>query len=109
MAQLQNHLNGRNRITIQTVLLLLTQAQNILNRMIEVNVKSLDDFEWLGQMRYYFHDNKDISVEMVKSKLFYGFEYVGNKSKLIVTPMTDRCLRAIFVGLNNYFGLALQV
>lgn len=90
-------------------MILLAQAQNILNRLIEMNITTPDSFEWLGQMRYYFDDNTEIAVEMIKSKILYGFEYIGNKTRMVVTPLTDRCYRAMFVGLNNHFGLALQV
>lgn len=89
-------------------MILLIHAQNILNRLIEKNVDSLEHFEWLGQMRYYFDEYK-VEVKMLLSKLLYGFEYIGNKSRMVITPLTDRCYRTVFVALNQHFGLALQV
>lgn len=95
-------------MNFRTLLILLIQAQNILNRLIDNNVDSPDNFEWMGQMRYYFDENK-IEVKMLLSKLLYGFEYIGNKSRMVITPLTDRCYRTVFVALNQNFGLALQV
>lgn len=87
---------------------MLIQAQNILNRLIEKSVNSPDNFDWMGQMRYYFDENK-IKVKMLLSQLLYGFEYIGNKSRMVITPLTDRCYRTVFVALNQQFGLTLQV
>lgn len=97
-----------NRLNLRTLLILLIQAQNILNRLIEKNADSVEDFDWMGQMRYYITDNR-IVVKMLLAALNYGYEYCGNKSRMVVTPLTDRCYRIIFVALNHHFGLALQV
>ena len=105
---LRRNLSPGKRLNLRTLLILLIQAQNILNRLIEKNVDSLEHFEWLGQMRYYFDEYK-IEVKMLLSKLLYGFEYIGNKSRMVITPLTDRCYRTVFVALNQHFGLALQV
>lgn len=105
---LRNDITSGNRLNLRTLLILLIQAQNILNRLIEKNANSPDDFDWLGQMRYYFNENK-IEIKMLLSKLLYGFEYIGNKSRMVITPLTDRCYRAVFVALNQHFGMALQV
>lgn len=104
----QSDLAVGNRLKFRVLLILLIQAKNILNRLIEKNADSVDDFDWMGQMRYYITENQ-IDVKMLLSKLQYGFEYVGNKSRMVVTPLTDRCHRIIFVALNHHFGLALQV
>lgn len=105
---LRMDLSARNRLNHRTLLILLIQAQNILNRLIEKNATSIEDFDWMGQMRYYLNDTK-IHVKMLLSQLLYGFEYIGNKSRLVITPLTDRCYRTTFVALNQQFGLALQV
>lgn len=108
---LRSDLSVGNRLNFRTLLILLIQAQNILNRLIEKNADSVEDFDWMGQMRYYIDtaENK-IEVKMLQSlKLLYGYEYCGNKSRMVVTPLTDRCYRIIFVALNHHFGAALQV
>lgn len=104
---LRRNLPHGKRLNLRTLLILHIQAQNILNRLIEMNVDSLENFEWMGQIRYYFDENK-IEMKMLLSKVLYGFEYIGNKSRMVITPLNDRCYRSIFVAL-KHFGLALQV
>lgn len=105
---LRSDLSAGNRLNFRALLILLIQAQNILNRLIEKNADSVEDFDWMGQMRYYITEDK-ITVKMLLAVLHYGYEYCGNKSRMVVTPLTDRCYRIIFVALHHHFGLALQV
>lgn len=105
---LRKILSSAIRLNLRTLLLLLIQAQSILNRLIEKNAASPNDFDWIGQMRYYCKESI-IEVNMLSSSLFYGFEYIGNKNHMVITALTDRCYRCVFVALNQHFGVTLQV
>ena len=56
--------------------------------MIEVGVKNLNDFEWIQQLRYYWDD--ELLSRVVNSEFKYGYEYLGNSGRLVITPLTDR-------------------
>ena len=71
--------------------------------MIEKNVENVNGFEWLAQMRYYCQ-NEEITIQMVNTMRVYGYEYLGNQDRLVITPLTDRCYRTLMSALQMNLG-----
>ena len=88
-------------------------ARDIVEKLNNENVESTSSFFWQQQFRYYYDWNAletdligSCFVIQVNSKLNYGYEYLGATSRLVITPLTDRCWITITGALNIQLGAA---
>ena len=71
----------------------LLSARDVVSELKESGVSNAEDFEWISQLRYYYED-EEVMVRMITTTVPYGYEYLGNTGRLVITPLTDRCYRS---------------
>ena len=104
-------LNKMQRITLGAMVTLDVHGRDVLTMMGEMGVDSCLDFNWVAQLRLYYNPAQtdgmigpDLDLKMITAHVKYGWEYLGNSFRLVVTALTDRCYRTLMGAIQLTLG-----
>lgn len=95
------------RLSIGSLIVIEVHNRDVLAKLIQDQVTRINEFGWTSQVRYYNlveEDKFDITVNCISSEREYGFEYLGVSSRLVITPLTDRCYRTLMGAYQMVYG-----
>jgi len=93
------------RTLIGALIVLDVHARDVIGGLLRLEVESVHDFEWSRQLRYYWETEiNDCRVKQTNASFLYGYEYLGNNPRLVITPLTDKCYMTLTGALHLYYG-----
>ncbi|KAG7477961.1 hypothetical protein MATL_G00075170 [Megalops atlanticus] len=99
----RGQLSRMQRSVLSALIVIEVHAKDVAAKLVEEGVSSVNDFEWISQLRYYWARD-DLYVRAVNAEFLYGYEYLGNTGRLVITPLTDRCYLTLTGALHLKFG-----
>ncbi|XP_009304459.3 dynein axonemal heavy chain 1 [Danio rerio] len=98
----RGQLSKMQRAILSALIVIEVHAKDVAAKLVEEEVSSVNDFEWISQLRYYWRH--DLYIRAVNAEFLYGYEYLGNSGRLVITPLTDRCYLTLTGALHLKFG-----
>lgn len=89
---------------ISNIIAMLAHKRSLVQRLLEhaheweALKNPTDSFDWQCHVRYRREEEQQaLKVDILDAEFTYGFEYQGSSSRLVLSPLTDKC----FVGLTQ--------
>ena len=94
------------RLKIKALVLDLIHNIDVVEELIAARCNAPSDWAWSKQLRYYMRSRagEGCEVKIVDAPFDYTFEYQGNRSKLVHTPLTDKCYLTLSQGMRLGYG-----
>jgi len=108
-------LSKLQRKTLGALTTIDVHNRDVVAKMVDLGTREVADFEWMSQLRYYWEDAwkdgqavkkgmKTLVARIVNARCLYGYEYLGNTMRLVITALTDRCYRTMIGAVDLLYG-----
>ena len=96
------------KISVNALIVIDVHARDVVAKMVDKQINNVEAFEWIQQLRYYWildeHEIMNTYCKCVATVFPYGYEYLGNTGRLVITPLTDVCYITLMGALDLNLG-----
>ena len=103
MDLVRTKLSVQAKVTINALIVIDVHAKDIVEKLWRSNNSDISSFEWISQLRYYWAED-NCFVRCIQTNFPYGYEYLGNTLRLVITPLTDKCYMTLMGALKLNLG-----
>ncbi|KAH3745451.1 dynein heavy chain 10, axonemal [Pelomyxa schiedti] len=81
------------RSIINSLIIIGVHQEDVVESLVRGSIFSLSQFEWESQLRFYWDTSvEDVVIQQCSGVFHYGYEYLGLSGRLVITPLTERCI-----------------
>eukprot|EP00795_Rhopilema_esculentum_P016694 gene16694-8141_t len=102
---IRGNLSKLQRLKYVALVTIQVHERDVVDKLLKSGCTDVTAFEWLSQLRLYWDkDVDDCVVRQTNTQFQYGYEYLGNSGRLVITPLTDRCYMTLTTALHLHRG-----
>jgi dynein heavy chain, axonemal len=84
-------LKKADRQKVMNMITIDAHSRDMIEQIVESGSSDVESFQWVCQLRTYWDKNiDDCRIRVCDASFPYGYEYLGNGPRLVITPLTDR-------------------
>ena len=92
------------QLKVKSLIVDIIHHRDVAALLAAQKTSDVHDWAWQKQLRYYGNPSGHVTVCMVDACFAYTWEYHGNASKLVYTPLTDKCYLTLTQGMALGYG-----
>ncbi|CAJ1086733.1 dynein heavy chain 2%2C axonemal-like [Xyrichtys novacula] len=101
---IRGHLPKVLRLKLVALVTIEVHARDVIDKLAKPGCNNISAFEWLCQLRLYLEKLHGCIIRQTNTCFKYGYEYLGNSGRLVITPLTDRCYMTLTTALHLHRG-----
>ena len=100
-------ISREDRLKVNNLIIRTVHGREIVDKFVRDSILDAREFEWESQLKFYWDKEKDdLIIRQCNGEFYSCYEYQGLEGRLVVTPLTDRCVMTLTTALTFFLGCA---